>query len=95
MKTEPPIYFKYHFEFESGKRLDFEINLDPDTLNIIHTGVERNLPAWTERSYHQCPNCTLEGSEHTYCPVAVEVIELITAFKDHVSHEKVNVSVET
>lgn len=95
MTAEKPIYFKYHFEFESGKKLDFEINLDPDTLTIIRTGVERNLPAWTERSYHQCPNCSLEGSEHTYCPIAVEVIDLITAFKDHVSHEKVKVAVET
>lgn len=94
MTTEKPIYFKYHFEFESGQKLDFEINLDPDTLNIIRTGVERNLPAWTERCYHQCPNCTL-GSERKYCPIAVEIIELISAFKDHVSHETVTVLVET
>lgn len=95
MTTEKPINFKYHFEFESGKKLDFEITLDPDTLTIIHTGVERDLPDWTKRSYHQCPNCTLEGAEHTYCPIAVEVTDLITAFKDHVSHEVVNVVVES
>lgn len=94
MTTENPIYFKYHFEFESGKRLDFEINLDPNTLNIIRKRVE-NLPAWTERSYHQCPNCTLEKAEHKYCPIAVEVMDLVTAFKDHVSYEMVNVLVET
>jgi len=94
MTTENPIYFKYHFEFESGKKLDFEINLDPTTLNIIRKRVE-NLPAWTERSYHQCPNCTLEMTEHKYCPIAVEVMDLVTAFKDQVSYELVNVLVET
>ncbi|MEI7946470.1 MAG: hypothetical protein WCJ02_07230 [bacterium] len=94
MTTEEPICYKYHFEFESGKKLDFEINLDPDTLNVMRKDVE-NLPAWTERRYHQCPNCTLEGSKHTYCPIAVQVMDLVTAFKDHVSHETVNVCVET
>jgi hypothetical protein len=93
MTTEEPICYKYHFEFESGKKLDFEINLDPDTLNVIRKEVE-NLPAWTERRYYQCPNCTLEGSKHIYCPIAVQVMDLVTAFKDHVSHETVNVCVE-
>lgn len=94
MTIENPIYFNYHFEFESGKRLDFEIHLDPTTLNIIHKDVE-DLPAWTERSYYQCPHCTLDGTKHKYCPIAVEVMDLIRAFKDHVSHEMVNVLVET
>lgn len=94
MTQAEPMYFKYHIQFESGKKLYFEIHLDPKTLNIIRKQPE-NLPAWTERSHHQCSNCTLEGDEHKYCPVAVEVVDLITAFKDHVSHEMVDVLVET
>jgi hypothetical protein len=95
MTTEKPIYFKYHFEFESGKKLAFEITLDPETLDLVQEAPKVDLPAWTERSYHQCPNCTLEGPEHTYCPIAVQSIGLINAFKDHVSFEMVKVCVET
>lgn len=95
MKTKQTIWFNYHFGFDSGKKLDFEIQLDPDTLDIIHEGGPSDLPEWTNRSYHQCPNCTLEGVAHTHCPIAVEIIGLVAAFKDHVSHEPVNMVVET
>jgi len=94
MKDKEAISFKYHFAFDSGERLDFEIYLDPDTLDIIHDGVNPPLPAWTERSFHQCPCCTLEGPNHTHCPIAVEVVGLIKAFNGHVSHEPVQVVVE-
>lgn len=95
MTADTPICFKYHFSFESGEKRDFEIMLAPDTLNIIRNKEAGPLPAWVERRYHQCPHCTLKGPENTYCPIAVEVIDLIEAFKDHVSHEMVEVLVET
>jgi hypothetical protein len=52
-------------------------------------------PDWTTLSLSQCPNCPLNTIEHTQCPVAANLVDLIDFFKDSVSHEEVDLKVES
>ena len=93
-KTEPePILFKYTFAFENGDIKVFEISLNATTLELIR---ERDIPKpdWAKLSFYPCEHCPL-APHSEYCPVAVNLSQIVTEFKDSVSHERTRVTVET
>ncbi|MFP4499112.1 MAG: DUF6901 family protein, partial [Vulcanimicrobiota bacterium] len=49
---------------------------------------------WTTLEYHQCPNCPLSEETHPFCPVALNLVDLIEFFKTYNSFDQVNVEVE-
>jgi hypothetical protein len=84
------ITYKYCFDFPNGIKKRFLIQLDAKTLLFKPTTHSR--PDWTYLADHQCSCCTLDKKNVTHCPIAVNISELVTAFKDMVSHESCNVS---
>ncbi len=86
-------YIRYLLKFPDGMEKVFTVNLDPDTLEVLLPEVE-SPPEWTRLDFQQCPNCLLDASAHAHCPVAVNLLELITFLKDLVSYTEVDVCVE-
>jgi len=76
--------YRYAFQFEDGTVKQFETRLDARTLELLP---QRELPKpeWTKLKYCQCENCPL-GDEVEYCPVAVNLSELVETFKDFTSY---------
>ncbi len=83
------ITYKYCFDFPNGTKKRFLIQLDAKTL--LFNSAVHDRPDWTNLGYHQCSCCTL-GPTATYCPIAVNISELVTSFKDIVSHASCIVS---
>lgn len=88
-----PIRFAYTFQFPNGTEQQFEVLLNPDTLELL-SPTDAPKPAWTKLKYYQCKNCPL-GDEVEYCPVAVNLSSLVERFKDSVSFENTTVKVRT
>jgi hypothetical protein len=88
-----PIRFAYTFQFPNGTEQQFEVLLNPDTLELL-SPTDAPKPAWTKLKYHQCKNCPL-GDDVEYCPVAVNLSSLVERFKDSVSFENTTVKVRT
>ncbi len=84
--------YRYTFEFEDGTLKQFETRLDARTLELLP---QRELPKpeWTKLKYCQCENCPL-GDEVEYCPVAVNLSELVETFKDFTSYVNTRVVVK-
>lgn len=82
--------FDYHFTFPNGTEKRFEIKIEKDSFTCFpqHTG----LPDWTELSHCQCSCCKLDRLKVPYCPIAANIAELVTEFKDVISHESCRVS---
>lgn len=76
--------YRYTFQFEDETVKQFETRLDARTLELLP---QRELPKpeWTKLKYCQCENCPL-GDEVEYCPVAVNLSELVETFKDFTSY---------
>lgn len=89
-----PLSFNYIFKFIDGTSQSFEIILDPRTLNCIGPGIQI-YPEWARLSFNKCPNCPLNESKNEYCPIAVNIANLVAAFKDHSSYENTYVLVMT
>jgi len=88
------IVFSYIFDFGRGFRKRFTVELDERTLNLVRS--ERGLsPPWTELAFCQCPNCPLNAVDHPRCPVAVNVAEVVVFFRDAISYEEVDLTIET
>ena len=91
---KPPLNIRYHFLLKNGIYLDFNVRLDPSTLNQIDEPID-HPPDWAALAFHQCPNCPLDPSSSPYCPVALNIIKLMEGCSSLVSYEKVYLEVTT
>lgn len=84
------ITFNYSFDFTNGVKKRFLIKLDPQTS--LMKSVVLNKSDWTILSTHQCSCCRLDRNCVGYCPIAVNIADLVSSFKDILSHESCTVS---
>ncbi|MBF0396773.1 MAG: hypothetical protein HQK78_08385 [Desulfobacterales bacterium] len=75
-----PYRIEYEFSFQNGKRESFQIALHPRTLNIIRSKLI-DKPEWTRLDNRQCKCCLLKANIYLYCPISVNIAELVEAFK--------------
>lgn len=85
---------RYVFEMSDGHAERFDLRLDPVTLSLV-SPKPSPYPDWTRLGFHQCPHCPLEVHLHPYCPVAVNVAELVSRFNRLTSYETMRVTVTT
>lgn len=93
-KKKPPIRILYTFSFPNGIKKEFEVRLDPDTLNIIGRP-KAKPPFWASLEFTQCEECPLNRAKEKYCPIAVNVADLAKSFRNVPSTEQALVTVET
>lgn len=86
------IKYHYKFIFKSGEEAEFNIALDRFSLDIIQKG-EKYCPEWTKLNRCKCPNCTLNERKNKFCPIAVNLEDIIDYFSIFVSSEPVEVIV--
>lgn len=88
--------FDYTIELKDGQTMCFNVALDPETLTMTPTAAAP-YPAWTQLAYEQCACCPIlpEDEDLQYCPIAVNLAELVDRFKDILSHKNCLVVCET
>jgi hypothetical protein len=84
--SDTDIFFDYRFEWSNRPGAHFTMSLDPSDLTLVQSNDIVPAP-WTRLKQEQCPCCPLKEGEHPHCPVAVNLQELVTAFKDQVSFD--------
>jgi len=89
-----PLRFNYTFKFPDGKIKSFNAVVDRKTLKLV-APQKPSSPEWAKLTNNKCSNCTLTESDESYCPVAVNINEIIEYFTSSVSHDKVDIIVET
>lgn len=94
MAKQSPLIYRYHFTFDDNHKVVFEINLDPDTLEYIPRD-NQEIPEWALFDYLPCEQCGQEQKKSDYCPIAVNIADVVETFKDMYSYDVVNVTVET
>ena len=79
----------YEFVLDGGPGHKFQVDLD--RLPGSASGTAR--PPWTLLTFKQCPNCPLSTTEHSHCPVALDLEEIVTRFRGLLSFQEVTVNV--
>lgn len=88
------IDFHYRFKLRDGTEKEFDLHLDKKSLRLVPLEKE-SPPQWTELTHCQCPNCPLDPAKEKYCPVAFNLADLIGFFKNFISYEEVDLTIET
>ena len=88
------LQIKYHFKFHKAGYIHFTIKLNSESL-VYKRADTPNLPEWTRLENHQCSNCPLDVKKHPYCPIAVNLSDIIDKFSDCISYTEVNVRVDS
>jgi hypothetical protein len=92
--TSKTITYHYEFKFGDGTRREFDVRLDDKALDLIP--IEReSFPEWTELGFSMCPNCTMDEGKHRFCPIAVNLVDLVDFFGSSISFHEVEVVIET
>lgn len=92
--TEDPYLITYQFQFDAGDTKHFALPLDPQTVTLL-LPEPAATPEWTRLEYRQCGCCPLDKADHPNCPVAVNIAELMDAFKDAISSDSCQVICST
>jgi len=92
--SENPYWFKYDIQLKEGQNTRFHIALDPSTLTRMPTS-PAPYPSWVQLAYKQCRCCPLSPKTNLYCPIAVNITELVDKFKNIISHNNCMVVCET
>ena len=79
----------YHFKFKA-REVRFEVETQPRPLQD-----NEDHPEWARLETNQCRCCSLKTADCEYCPVATRINEVMEAFADNQSIERVEVTVET
>jgi len=94
VNSSETLNFFYIFRLADGGIKKFDIFLDAKTLNYIPQN-KQTPPEWAKLSYYKCNNCRLDETKHEFCPIASNIGDVVTAFKDSSSYENVFVRVIT
>jgi hypothetical protein len=87
------IWYRYTFTLDDGTTRTFEVNLDPDTLNVI-PAENQTIPGWARLDFIGCDHCPLPPGT-THCPIAVNLGPIVEAFRDVPSSRTAEITVET
>ncbi len=88
------ISFQYRFIFGRGLEKTIDVKLDKKTLNLIPTR-KTSYPKWTELTFFKCPNCSLDEEQHSFCPIAINLVSLVDFFRDMISYKEVDLVIHS
>lgn len=89
-----PVSIEYRIKLGEKRVENFQFQLDGKTFDLI-TGEIPDLPKWTELSFRQCPHCPLNPIEHSHCPMAVQLLDIVERFTDADAVDVVELEVVT
>ncbi|PIU19042.1 MAG: hypothetical protein COT16_00350 [Elusimicrobia bacterium CG08_land_8_20_14_0_20_44_26] len=94
MSEKEIIEIVYEFLFDDGRKHSFSLRIDAENLTLVG-GRKGDGPVWTRLDYSKCPNCPLDAEKTEYCPLALNLVDIIEEFSDISSIEIAEIKVKT
>ncbi len=81
----------YRFKLKDGTEQVFELHIEKQSFELMNKPM--TLPSWTALTFHQCPHCPLDPHKSPNCPLAANLVNIVTRFKKFLPYEKVHLEV--
>lgn len=88
------IFYNYQFHFADGNKKEFQVDFDNKNLQSKLPNAN-NYPDWSQLEFHQCVTCPLTSDDYLYCPLAVNLVPIISWSKDLASYNEVDVIIKS
>lgn len=85
---------QYNFTLADGSKENFSLAINDNTIELIDFAPP-NLPDWTRLDFHKCPHCPFDSASTPYCPVAKNLVPIVTLFEKLLSYDEIYVEVVT
>ncbi len=85
---------RYTFDFDD-RQVIFDVCTDRKDSSKIVQDVREEAPDWALLEHQKCSCCPLKTPDCRYCPVALRIDEVLTAFSSNNSTDRARVTVET
>jgi hypothetical protein len=89
-----PYTITYRFKSQGKDTLEYSLNLDSETGSLI-TEPNPSPPVWTDLENNKCSICPLKKTDNPWCPIAVNIADIVEHFKNSSSTEVLEVMVIT
>ncbi|MDP2414297.1 hypothetical protein [Daejeonella sp.] len=86
--------YTYTFKLKSGLEKAFRVSVDKSSLSIIYQKTN-SFPDWTKLKNFRCSHCALDLKVHEYCPLAINLVDIIQTFQEYNSFDEAEITVET
>ncbi len=86
--------FNYEFKLNTGETKKFDVSIEQDNLEIV-SRQRKLIPEWTKLKFFQCECCSLDSGKIPYCPVSLNISDIIDEFKGCYSTDRCTVSCQT
>jgi hypothetical protein len=88
------VTIQYRFRLPDGSEEIFRIHIDAQRLELVGN-MPDTLPAWTILHFHQCPHCPVTADKQPNCPIAVNLVNIVTRFDHLLSYEQTHIDITT
>jgi hypothetical protein len=88
------VHIIYRIKLNADTTEVFDFRLAEQTFDLI-SSKPATPPDWTRLDFRQCSHCPLSKEEHTYCPLALQLHNIVDRFHDTRSIDEVEVEVIT
>lgn len=85
---------EYKFTCADELTRTFSLSIDVET-QVLKNINQEPLPEWALLDFHKCPFCPLSSEKEKYCPLSVNLIDLVKGFTNLFSYDKTFVEVIT
>jgi hypothetical protein len=85
---------QYVFQLSDGQTETVDLCIDARRLELIRHN-SNPPPSWTKLDFKKCPHCPLSIADHSHCPAALNLSDIVRRFGSVVSHDKVELTVIT
>jgi hypothetical protein len=85
---------EYEFLFQEGNVKRFLLSLDAGSLSLISEEPIKK-PDWARLEFHQCSCCPLTKEESEYCPLSLNIVDIVDEFSDIRSFKECTVKCTT
>jgi hypothetical protein len=72
----------------------FDVQLDPASLEL-QGNLPDILPEWAKLDFYPCPHCPLDAAKHSFCPLAANLVNIVTRFDSLLSYNETQLVVTT
>jgi hypothetical protein len=84
----------YRFTLADGRVQELALLLDMEKIEILNPPPDP-APSWCRLDFHQCPHCPLSVRKHPNCPLAQNLVCVVSRFDGVMSHDKTRLDVLT
>lgn len=88
------VHIIYRIKLNESAPEVFDFRLAETTFDLVSEQVA-DPPAWTRLEYRQCSHCPLSREEHKWCPLALQLHNIVERFHDTRSIDEVEVEIIT